>query len=512
MKTINLFVACPIDSDNLKSLKEDIKKRCLELNAYFANTIEEDKEDKQIKIIPLTYDDPERREEVCKKIIKHRADIVLFLFDGVYDKYLLDELEFAVERSVKFHKPEPLVYINKNNNNPTNNDLDKDIAKILAEGGWISEPFIDSEDLWRKVLDKLERYFNQYHSIRRIQRNAKKRYYGLWIGLPIVAAFAVAFFFAWKNAEINRLLIVGGGSARRYVEGSILKKPNGLKTLIWLYAPMPSGDSYRIMAEESIKNYEKYQDRPYYPIVLSAQKASEKNFLRTSRRDDFKKTGIIIGIQIGEDYLVAYGSKNAIPNEMIISDTAILSTSIDSIIKKQLLLSSSSIVDSTTEKKQTVFYTTSENSGTLNSYFKVCDSLKLREYLSMCEASKEGRRSFSDIDSLPKEKNDSIWIVLGSKYYYPKNTIMKPLTVLNNEKNVQSKPIYIYFMLYKDKDSDTYILPKSTKRFLKKIVENDDKLLNEIRRINSKNTSVININDTTTILYDSFIRTDKKKK
>ena len=120
MKTINLFVACPIDSDNLKSLKEDIKKRCLELNAYFANTIEEDKEDKQIKIIPQTYDDPERREEVCKKIIKHRADIVLFLFDGVYDKYLLDELEFAVERSVQFHKPEPLVYINKNNNNPTN--------------------------------------------------------------------------------------------------------------------------------------------------------------------------------------------------------------------------------------------------------------------------------------------------------------------------------------------------------------------------------------------------------
>ena len=89
---------------------------------------------------------------------------------------------------------------------------------------------------------------------------------------------------------------------------------------------------------------------------------------------------------------------------------------------------------------------------------------------------------------------------------------MKPLTVLNKEKNVQSKPIYIYFMLYKDKDSDTYILPKSTKRFLKKIVENDDKLLNEIRRINSKNTSVININDTTTILYDSFLRTDKKKK
>lgn len=62
MKTINLFVACPIDSDNLKSLKEDIKKRCLELNVYFANTIEEDKEDKQIKIIPLTYDDPERRD------------------------------------------------------------------------------------------------------------------------------------------------------------------------------------------------------------------------------------------------------------------------------------------------------------------------------------------------------------------------------------------------------------------------------------------------------------------
>ena len=516
--TINLFVVCPKDA--LNNEKEQILKRCLEYNEkYAAKGI-------KFKINPVTYYDPENREDVSNNYIKNKADIVIFLVDKIIDDDkgpLVKNIKLAVDLNKTFQKPEPIVMVS---NDKDNNTLET-TKKILASGGWIPDPFNSTQELLGKVEDKLNRFIDSYKSVRKARRKSIWRYYSLRIGLPMIFALAIVSGFLWSKAESRRLLIVGGGSARSYIEdslfhknqkknylsswteGTVFQKKNSLSTLYWLYVAMPSGDSYRIMAEEIIKNYPDYKSRPFYPIVLSAQKASEKQFLRTSRHDEFKKTGIIIGIQIGKDYLVAYGSNNAIPDEMIISDTAILSTSIDSIIKKQLFLSSSSNVDSTTEEKQTVFYTTSENSGTLNSYFKVCDSLKLREYLSMCEASKEGRRSFSDIDTLPKEKNDSIWIVLGSKYYYPKNTIMKPLTVLNNEKKLQSKPIYIYFMMYKDEHHYTYVLPKATKGFIETIY---NKQKNNRSNIESFDSFINRIYDTinnnhqngTRILYDNF--------
>lgn len=497
MKTINLFVACPKDSDNLKSLKEDIKKKCRDLNVYFANTIKEEKEDRKIKIIPVTYDAPERREEVCKQIIKHRADIVLFLFDDVYDKYLLDELEFAVERSIKFHKPEPLVYVNKNNDHFTDNDLDKKITEILAEGGWVYEPFYEPVDLWRKVLDKLERYFNQYHSIRRIQRYAKWRYYGLWIGslLLVVSLILGAIFFRnWKKAESKRLLIVGGGSARAYIEDSIFHKQGSLSTKFWLYAPLPSGDAYRMMAEEviNIQNTD-YKSHPYFPIVISAGKAkSDSVFRRTIRPDQFIDKGIVIGMYLGNDYLVAYDGNQAIDDSLIGANSTIKASDLNMIISKQ---------DSLLRVKDTInlisIFTTNNNSGTLNS-FRDNGCYNIVSYITICDSVKYGR-VFSDIDTLSKCDK---WIALGSNYYHPQYTSnVTPLVVHDNNGDTITKPVYIYFMLYKDKNGDknspTYILPHATKRFLKSM----NMRLTLIDSIQYNKGLKI---DTSTILYDNI--------
>lgn len=546
---INLFVACPKKTSTLREQKEFIKKQCLELNkdnanAFYKESAEQlnkdlEKEKRKVKIKPVTYDDPERREEVSKEIIKHRADIVVFLFDKDYDKCLLDELKLAVEQSIKFHKPEPVVFIkedikeivdNQNddngnikdndvenntdsniiatNGNDTNNNINcadnnkindsnkndkkddyEEIRTILAEGGWIYEPFKDTKDLWEKIKDKINRYVHSYNSIRDIQRWNKRRYYGFWIGLPLFIVsviLGVVFLIKWRNAESRRLLIVGGGSARQYIEDSLLRREIGTNYLNW-YAAMPSGESYRIIAEERIKNYKgkSYKYRPYYPIVISAQMASEKNFLGTSTPKEFRKTGIIIGIHLTDDWLVAYGSEKVFDSIKHYS-AKIPASALDSLIFFNIQDSTSSKID---------IYTTSVNSGTLNTYLHYCDNLRKRDSLSIPNSF-----GFSNKDLLPKEENhNNKWIALGSFYYHPKNQGMEQLDVVSSsDLGKITKPIYVYFMLYKDHNS--YILPKATNKFLKRI-KIDRKKLEKITIIDEKNMNII-YNDTTRVLYD----------
>lgn len=487
MKTINLFVACPKDSDNLKSLKEDIKKKCLDLNVYFANTIKEEKEDKKIKVIPVTYDDPERREEVCKQIIKHRADIVLFLFDDVYDKYLLDELEYAVELSIKFHKPEPLVYVKKSNDNSINKDLVKKIAEILAEGGWIIEPFIDSGDLWSKVLDKMERYFNQYYSIRRIQRKAKRRYYILPLLLVISLILGVVFLIKWRNAESKKLLIFGGGSARNYIEDTYLNQDSNIekdklirvKPKLWWYAPMPSADAYRMIAENIINLEDDYKKSLYYPVIISASKADTNSYFRRSLSvDGFRKKGIVIGIHLGNDTLVVYGPK---------SDSILNSNYIDRLKLDSLILDTTLSV-----------WRTSPNSGTFNAYCNdsICPSLKNRQNMEV----------FSD-----KGIIDSIrWIALGSAHYRPTNDTSNMFySIVKDSSDCVYKPTFIYFVLYKDKKSNNYMLPTAMLEFLDRIhvlnktFDSNNNPLFVDGQINPIIMTMIKT-DTTTMLFDGF--------
>lgn len=476
---INLFVACPKDSDALRNQKEAIKEHCQKMNNAFAFI------GKKLKINAVTYENSECREEVGQIHIKKKTDIIIFLVDNNRDENLVNELKKAIDRSNKFHKPELLVFASKKIKE--NKKFYQEIKQILADGAWLSEPFDDTEDLLDKVRDKIFRYIRSRKSIRQLRWWSKLRYYGLWIGIPLIVILGVSLAYFWDKAETRRLLIVGGGSARSYIEGSILKKENGLRTLFWLYAPMPSGDSYRILAEEIIKNYEDYQSRPYYPIVISAQQATEKNFTRNFTPKQFKEKGIIIGIRLSDDWLVAYGSNDVFPEEKIISDTAIRSTTIDTIIATQISLLEMSVDSSTT-----TIYTTNKNSGTLNAYLDICDSLTIITYNDF------EHHLFSDIDTLSLLTPNKKWIALGSKFYHPKDTDVISLTVLDGD-TIKTKPIYLYFMLYNFKSE--YVLPKASKDFLKKL----HIPTSTIDSINTPNIISSIINDST-ILYDNIFK------
>lgn len=501
--TINLFVICPKKSLNKE--KEQVSKRCLELNEEYAKT------GKKFKINPVTYYDPENREDVSNNYIKDKADLVLFLVDNISDDDddpLVKNIKLAIDQNKTFQKPEPIVMVSKDSGKNTFETT----KKILASGGWIPDPFNSTPELLEKVEDKLDRYINSYRSIRKTRRKSIWRYYSLRIGLPLIFVLAVVSGVLWSKAESRRLLIVGGGSARSYIEdsllhknqrrstlnswfeGSLFQKKNSLSTLYWLYVAMPSGDSYRIMAEEIIKNYSDYKNRPYYPIVISAQKAPEKAFLRTSSSIQFKERGIIIGIKIGEDWLVAYGNDSTLLKYNN-NETFIQAKSLDNLIANQVLSfgtpSDSTVKTTIANFERTTIYTTSENSGTLNSYFSICDSIKLRDFLNACDTSRMGRLIFSDIDTLPKQGFDTNWIAFGSNYYHPKNKKMVQLTVHDSLDHIVTKPIFVYFMMYKY--GEKYILPNATEEFLEKIMV-DDSII----------TCIKNIEVTDKILYDNY--------
>lgn len=533
---INLFVACPQKTSKLRKQKEFIKKKCLESNTDSANEFynqeelnkDSAKEKSIVNIKPVTYDDPERREEVSKQIIEHRADIVVFLFDKDYDECLLDELKLAVEQSIKFHKPEPLVYIKKeketgandiaNDNDAIDNDdpnkeIDKfkKVREVLAEGGWRYDPFEDTDDLWNKVKDKIDRYAHSYNSIREIQKLNKKKYYGFRIGLPFLSlcvilsvVFGIIFYRNWKNAESKKLLIFGGGSARNYIEDIYLNLnqdsiPEDTVKLIkvnpqlWWYAPMPSADAYRMIAENILNLDDDYKKSLYYPIIISAEKANTDTYFKRSLTESkFREKGVVIGVSLGNDTLVVYGSDSFFDSDINASilDSFVLNPFIDNI----------SIMK------------TSDNSGTFKAYYNDSTCPNLKNLVDKPDL------IFSDNSVIEKDK----WIALGSKHYWPANGKLNPRFVYidkEGQKEYLSKSIYLYFVLYKDKNSDNYVLPTATLEFLDRIHVSDSIVDGNNNHLIIKNKKDKQINpdivssiivEKTTILFDKFYIEKKK--
>ena len=339
IKTINLFVACSSTSEFLNDQKEELVGFCKELNIEFAN------KNISYTISPVSYEDPESRKDVFDRYLR-KADIIIFLVDNVRDDVLVSEFKKAVKRNNIFNQPEVLVFAS--NQIEENEAFNKEIKQICADGGWLYEPLKNTDDLKDNVKEKIYRYVRSYERIKEIRIWSKRRYYGLNYGLPFLVVLLVLsimlglyYYKSWKMAESKKLLIVGGGSAKNYIEEKCLNK-NSLVKLnpdIWWYAPMPSGDAYRMISEEIINLEGDYKNRPYYPIIISAEKAERDTlFRRTIDPGYFSNKGYVIGIHIGDDYLVAYSGNNAFDDYINDTSLTILDTDLDNIIREQASL------------------------------------------------------------------------------------------------------------------------------------------------------------------------------
>lgn len=476
MKEINVFITCSTKSDLLNEQKEAIVELCKKMNKEYAQ------KGQIVHITPVAYEDLERRWDVSQQHIKYQVDIVVFLVGDKLtdDDILLKEVEIAVEQNRKRNRPELLVYLS----NELDNDSKEIMLKKLNDDGWLYEPLNNTEDLLNNFKKRIEGYVNSYDSIRRKQRKEKRR--RVWLRvlaavLPIIAITSLWFGFHWRReSETRRLLIVGGGSARHYIEDRLMGQPNGLSTKFWLYAPMPSGDSYKIMAEEVMKCDTNYKLRPYYPIVISASQVTPKGdsvFRRTIKPERYRKTGVVIGMYLGEDRLAVYGGNGAIPDSMKTSGSSI---DVPSLI---------SIMDDPSIK----VYTTNKNSGTFNQF---------KNYIPKLNEENIKWPVFYDIDNLSKQTKTR-WIALGSECYKPLDA--DESLVLKDGDGAVGKPVYIYFMHYRDMKSATgFALPTATKEFLKSI--HKERMIEQINNsITIRNDSVfinnIPVKDSARILF-----------
>lgn len=484
---INLFVSCPQNSETLNNQKVALAKWLNELEVDFANA---NKKEKEVDINTVIYSVPENRKQVGEKNIK-KADIAIFLFDDKPDDVLVNELKLAVERSKKFREPELFVFFSKKAEE--NQDI-KQIKQILVDGGWIPEPLTNTQKLLDNVKEKIHQYVRSQKSIHEIRRWSKFRYYGLLIGgiiLAILIPLSIWLSIKLDKAESKRLLIVGGGSARNFIENSLLSKKNGLSTKYWIYTNMPSGEAYRLLAEENMNYTKDFDSLPYYPVIISAQKAKgEESFCEINnvkKKQLFKDRGIIIGIYIGNDNLVVYGSNDAFNDIQIGQDSTITNDALNSIIA----ISKDSIMYKKTPP--IMIYTTKNKSGTKNAYDSVCKSLTA--YDSICD-SRNIDHLFFNIDSITGQKTKNKWLTLGSEYYSPKENKNRLMVVNGDEQHTHIyKQLYVYFMMYKD--GDNYRLPNATEEFLKKILKKTDigdSIIDSIKDIKVKDK----------ILYDYF--------
>ena len=472
-KHINIYIVCSTKSDVLKEQKEAIIELKNELNEEYARV------GKKIIIHTVGYDAPENEDVVSNKFIHGNAQIVVFLFGKSFSPREINRMESKLECALNnyknFRRPEILVYFPKDAEEELNKNAEK-LKKILETEPINIKLFEDDDSkdnenkkgkhakLKKFVRDNIHTYINSYKIMQDINKGAKRRYYGLRIGLPIAIIAIIFTYFISKHIWSQpRLLIAGGGSAKNMLDS--LANKNVTDGAFKIYAPLPSGSAYWLLNEETIMNVKDndYHNRGYYTILLSAGKAYELDFLRygdtnmETRRPanlEFRKTGVVMGLHMGFDSLMVF-SKGVVLNDSITCN---------------------SLRDMIGKINKAYLYTTSKESGTLKQYKKYVDStIKFNQ---------------EKLFSQNKIMSDT-FIALGSKYYKPQNDSMFSTVV----SDANPKPTYIYFMRYRNAKTNTYDLPKQTKDWLGDIGI-PETLIDSIK----KHT----VDHTTKILFDVF--------
>lgn len=468
-KKVSLFVSCSSNSDDIKQRKDKIIETIGKLNVDYAQK----REDKHIDIIG--YNDPESREEVFHDYIKKNADIVVFLIDELNDakqeKKLIDEINFATDTNKEQGSPHVFIYTNR-----IKQELSKNLENVVNNNKFHFERINDKEDLSKKIQDNIEEYFSKYSIFNKI-RSFYKQIKNIKIGAIVIFVFIVILVFylyltVWNQ---NRLLLVGGGSAKNYIKEECEMDAISEKPKYWIYAPMPSSNSWTLLTEEAMKDD---KDRKYYPICLSAEEAKVTNFLGNMELTAFKKKGVVVSLLIGYDTLKAYCNASYI-NRKFLDDMikqscselkcdnrdSITSPFFDSIFRINTIRCDTlnALLQRDTNIK---LYATSLGSGTRDTYID-SNKANLQFLTKKIAPNNHTIELYTDISTIDSNRN---FIVLGSRYYKPSHGISKAkvLTVLDTNGNPIIKPIYLYFIAYNKSDKG-YEVKSEIEQFFKKI-------------------------------------------
>lgn len=471
--------------------------------------------DKKIDIKTVDYDDPEGEGDVPNNFIKENADFVIFLIDDSYDEKRLklykEKIKTAVDSYSNNFKPFVIVYLTKaakgkleksndgSRGKELNDLLNKEEQKIkvvIAETDSISATIKQDIELYEEL------YVNKW--VQAARKTIRKKRILAWI-IPITlfilaVVFALPFINQYQTEKQPRLLLVGGGSAKNYIRDECGIDVISYYPKYWIYAPMPSSNSWTLLTEEAMKNDE---HRKYYPICLSAEEADDTVFLGNMEPTVFKEKGVVVSLLIGYDTLKAYCNFSYI-NRKFLDDIlkqscrklklknqdnqdSTMITYFDSISRTKTI--GCETLNAFIQKDKSIkLYTTSLRSGTRNAYIDPTKA-NLQFLTEEYDPNNHKIELYTDNSTIDSSLN---FIILGSKHYKPYHGISeaKALTVLDKNGNQIIKPIYLYFMAYNT--NEKYEIKEEISNFLDKIGKSLSE--DQINKIKKSKSFIVKIN------------------
>ncbi len=408
---------------------------------------------KGIKIKTYSYETLGNNQETYDKFICEKADILFIILQREIGPKTQDELIKASCSYNKKYHPDISIFIqdyeakkDKNGNEviPCVAAKVQGLMSTCLKGNYyekyngcgFEKENTESNSLGLKklIVNCLIRHITQTKERRRkkakrIFSNIVSKVLSLLVG---IAAIAGVYFYATRHQPT--LVVSGGGSAKNYVDGILLK--NGQEKIEkWnqtIYIPMPSTNAWQLLREEYLHKDEnnqerkKFEDRKYFPTILSATEAHDTTF-----NHDFKdhyEAGAIVSIPIGKD-----------PLAVILSDSAMMNDpSADSITVDELR----DLIEKISKLDNNRIFATTSTSGT---------------HMAHQKALQNGGFTLSKYANQPLDTtmnlnahNGKPYIALGSEHYLPKHDKL-PVKVI--KKIIQDgKPViknmYLYFMAY----------------------------------------------------------------
>lgn len=452
-KTINIFVA---GAKDLKNERNALKALAHELNTSY--------EDRKINInLKIrSYEDFRDNQIEYNNFIENEADVAIFVLKDRIGKHTEEEFINAASAYNRKKIPEIIVFLNKDRKETQEV---AHIQELLQEhlGNHYFVEYSDDDDLKAKARKRIDRFIRPT-----FRMNSRA---GKWtIATLFCLMLLFAGLFVWSNyfKENKSLLFVGGGSALNYIKKNhhidIQNYPNSI------YASMPSSIARSMLGEEYNRHLKNYN---FVTVCLSAGQADTLELLKNCNINNFNDEANIVECYLGEDTMAVF------VQEKFISDYPHLIAKEQKTITPKALYNLISEQSKSQQQIKARFFCTNLKSGTrdcYNSYLiKECGDTTVND---MSEIN-NSIGIFNERDGEDNLINNNYsYILMGSKCYYPfildktdfQENRYRALLLVDEKNNILSKPIYLYFVAFRNPNNRNYIdIPKPIFKLLKEI-------------------------------------------
>lgn len=423
----------------------------LSIGTHLARTIKKELESRNFKVF-FDYNectDGDFRDRVLPAV-KHSRVFLLILTESALNRCVNDGdwvRAEIVEAKKSSSKIIPISFDSSFHGWPENLPEELEFIKTIQ----ISE--ISTKTLFEKSIDLLIE--NRFP---RITRHIYRTKINKWLfASTLVLSIAIVSLLV-HNYYREKLLFAGSGTVENYL---LQKKVNIRKYPNALYVPLPTKSSWTLIDEERLlgRTGNKNKKRTYFPILFSAMKANEEDFISSPQHKEIflDEVGRVGEIFLTNDSLqVLFYPKESFD---ISDDSSISFTKLANILEKE------------SHNFNTRIFCTTLQSGTYAAYFEglsrvgIClDSIKKETFINRTTSLKDYGDKF---------------IILGSSIYQgavqePGFAYIEPHVALRYVKTLDGsfayKPLYIYIMAYlSNGDKSEVTIPQSVMSFLRKV-------------------------------------------